>query len=81
MLVNVSEQVVLDCTVSGLSNPKYNWSIPDNCSSCSHTSEGVMRFEADDNDSGEYVCEAENKYERILVTFILRVTGKQNLCM
>ena len=81
VFVNVSEQVVLNCTVSGLSKTKYNWSIPDTCSSCPHTNEGIMRFKADNNNSGEYVCEAENKYERVLVTYTLRVTGKQNLHM
>jgi len=81
VLVNVSEQVVLDCTVRGLSHPIYKWTIPDTCSSCPHNSIGVMTFTADTNDSGEYVCEAENKYERILVTFTLSITGKRNFHM
>ncbi|XP_065898899.1 uncharacterized protein [Dysidea avara] len=75
VLVNVSEQVVLNCTVSSLPDPVYNWSIPDTCSSCPLTnSNSVMIFTADITDSGEYVCEAENEYERILVTFTLSVT-------
>ncbi|XP_065900378.1 neural cell adhesion molecule 1-A-like [Dysidea avara] len=77
VLVNVSEQVVLNCTVSSSPGPVYNWSIPDTCSSCPHTNkDSVMIFTADSTDSGEYVCEAGNQYGSVYHKFTVLVTSK-----
>jgi len=77
VLVNVSEQVVLNCTVSSSPDPVYNWSIPDTCSSCSHANnDGAMIFTADINDSGEYVCEAKNEYGNIQMIFDVKIVCK-----
>jgi len=81
MMVNVSEQVVLNCTASSSPDPVYNWSIPDTCSSCSQTNNGsVMIFTADINDSGEYVCEAKNKLESVQINFAINVLCKYLPC-
>ena len=77
VLVNVSEQVVLNCTVSSSPDPVYNWSIPDTCSSCPHTNnDSVIIFTADITDSGEYVCTAGNEYGRICRRFTVQVMCK-----
>ncbi|XP_065898900.1 immunoglobulin superfamily member 10-like [Dysidea avara] len=77
VLVNVSEQVVLNCTVSSSPDPVYNWSIPDTCSSCPHTNnDSVMIFTADITDSGKYVCEAGNKYGSVYHNFDVKVISK-----
>ena len=75
--MNVSEQVVLNCTVSSSSDPVYNWSIPDTCSSCPHTNnDSVMIFTADITDRGEYVCEAGNEYGSVQMTFTVNIYCK-----
>jgi len=77
VMVNVSEQVVLNCTVSSSPDPVYNWSIPDTCLSCLHTNnDSDMIFTAGITDSGEYVCEAKNEYGRIQRRFIVHVMCK-----
>ena len=77
MLVNVSEQVVLNCTVSSSPDPVYNWSIPDTCSSCPHTNnDSVIIFTADITDSGEYVCTAGNEYGSVQINFVVTVFSK-----
>ena len=77
MLVNVSEQVVLNCTVSSSPDPVYNWSIPDTCSSCPHTNnDSVIIFTADITDSGEYVCTAGNEYGSVFMTFDIKILCK-----
>lgn len=80
MVATVSDQVILDCSESSLEYPTYNWSIPDTCTSCPHVNtDSLMMFTADMADSGEYTCEATNQYEKVLITFVVSVTGKQNL--
>jgi len=77
VMVNVSEQVILNCTVSSSPDPLYNWSIPDTCSFCPHTNnDSVMIFTADITNSGEYVCEASNEYGSIQRRFIVHVMCK-----
>ena len=76
-MVNVSEQVVLNCTVSSSPDPVYNWSIPDNCLSCPHTNnDSAVIFTADITDSGEYVCEAKNEYGSVYHNFYVKVICK-----
>jgi len=77
VMVNVSEQVVLNCTVSSSPDPVYNWSIPDTCSSCPHiNNNSVMIFTANITDSGEYVCEAKNKHGSIKRSFTVNILCK-----
>jgi len=77
VMVNVSEQVVLNCTVSSSPDPVYNWSIPDNCLSCPHTNnDSAVIFTADITDSGEYVCEARNGYRSVYHNFNVKVICK-----
>ena len=78
VIVNVSEEVILNCTVSSSPDPVYSWSIPNSCSSCPNTSnDSVLIFTAEDiTDSGVYTCVAENKYGNITVTFTVTVTGE-----
>ena len=82
VMVNVSEQVVLNCTVSSSPDPVYNWSILDTCSSCPHTNnDSVMIFTADITDSGEYVCEAKNEYGSVQMTFSVTISSMCMICM
>ncbi|XP_065898890.1 immunoglobulin superfamily member 10-like isoform X3 [Dysidea avara] len=77
VLVNVSEQVVLNCTVSSSPDPVYNWSIPDTCSSCPHNNnDSVMIFTADITESGNYVCKAKNEYGSVFKIFNIIVLSK-----
>ena len=74
--VNVSEEVLLNCTVSSLPDPVYNWSFPDKCSSCPHSyNYSVLTFTTDSTDSGEYICTAKNKHGNISVVFDVFVNG------
>ena len=75
--VNVSEEVILNCTVSASPDPVYSWSFPDSCSSCPNTSnDSVLSFTADTTDSGEYIFTAENQHGNISITFNVFVKGK-----
>ena len=76
--VKISEEVILNCTVSASPDPVYSWSFPDSCSSCPNTSnDSVLIFTAEDiTDSGEYTCVAENEYENLSVTFYVTVISK-----
>ena len=78
VIVNVSEEVILNCTVSSSPDPVYSWSIPESCSSCPKTSnDSVFIFTAKDiTDSGEYTCVAENEYGNITKRFSLHVPCK-----
>ena len=61
--VNVSEEVVLNCSASSLPDPVYNWTTPDSCTSCPRFSnDSVITFTVDISSSGDFVCVAENKY-------------------
>ena len=76
--VNVSEEVILNCTVSASPDLVYSWSFPDSCSSCPNTSnDSVLIFTAKDiTDSGEYTCVAENEYRIISIRFSVHVISK-----
>ncbi|XP_065898904.1 contactin-5-like isoform X2 [Dysidea avara] len=77
VIVPRGEQVVLNCTVSSSPDPAYNWSFPDTCSSCPLiNNDSVMIFTADITDSGEYVCEAGNKYGSVYHSFNVKVLSK-----
>ena len=78
VMVSVSEEVILNCTVSASPNPVYSWSFPDSCSSCPNTSnDSVLIFTAENiTDSGEYICVVENEYGNISMTFDVSVISK-----
>jgi len=79
VIVFHGEQVVLNCTMSSLPDPVYNWSIPDTCLSCPHTNnDSVMIFTADIADSLEFVCEARNKYGGVYMLFTVAVASKHH---
>ena len=63
MEVNVSEEVILNCSASASPDPMYTWITPDPCSSCpKFNNDSVMMLTADISKSGDYICEAENVY-------------------
>ena len=69
--------MILNCTVSASPDPVYSWSFPDSCSCPNTTNEGVLIFSAENvNDSGEYICVAENEYGNTSVTFDVSVASK-----
>ena len=77
MIVNVSDEMILNCTVSASPDPVYSWSLPDSCSSCPHYhNRSVMLLNADVTDSGEYVCMAKNEYGNVLQKFDVHVNCK-----
>lgn len=75
VIVNVNEEVALNCSVSSVPDSVYSWSFPESCLSCSNTSNNsVLVFTAENiNNSGEYTCVAENKYGNLSVTFHVTV--------
>ena len=74
IMVNVGEEVILNCTVSSLPDPVYSWSLPDSCLSCSHShNKSVMIFNANITDSGEYTCMVKNEYGNVSNEFIVHV--------
>ena len=76
--VNVSEEVVLNCSVSSSPDSAYNWSIPKNCSFCPHSyNHTVLSFITDSTDSGEsnFICTARNKHGSISIVFNVFVNG------
>ena len=77
VIVNVNEEVALNCSVSSLPDPVYNWSMPQSCSSCPNTSNNsVLIFTAEDKNSGEYTCVAENQAGNLSVTFYVAIISK-----
>ena len=78
VILNVSEEVILNCTVSASPDPVYSWSFPHSCSSCPNISnDSVVIFTAEDiTDSGEYTCVAENNHGNLSMNFIVIVIRK-----
>ena len=77
MIVNVSDEMILNCTVSASPDPVYSWSFPDSCSSCPYyQNSNVMFLNANVNDSGEYVCMASNEYGNTVKEFGVNVNCK-----
>ena len=75
--VNVSEEVVLNCSASSSPDPVYSWSIPDSCSSCPKVSnESVLKFTANISSKGDYICVAENNYGTATKQITLNVICK-----
>ena len=80
MMVNVSDEMMLNCTVSASPDPVYNWSFPDSCSSCPHYHDkSDVFFTATINDNGEYICMAKNKYGNVSKEFIVHVNCKYDM--
>ena len=74
--VNLSEEVVLNCSVSSSPDPMYSWFIPNNCLFCPHSyNYSVLTFTANTSNSGEYICTADNKHGNISVVFNVFVIG------
>ena len=78
VLANVSEEVILNCTVSSSPDPVYSWSIPDSCSSCPNTNyDSVLIFTVDTTSGGQYICLAEDELKgNLSLSFIVIVTCK-----
>ena len=75
--VDVSEEVILNCTVSASPDPVYNWFMPDSCSSCPHShNKSVMIINADVTDNEEYICMAENRYGNVSIKFNVHMNCK-----
>ena len=75
--VNVSEEMLLNCTVSASPDPVYNWLMPDSCSSCPHShNKSVIFLNTNVTDSGEYICMAKNEYGNVLIKFKVHVNCK-----
>ena len=78
VVANVSEEVILNCTVSSSPDPMYSWSIPDSCLSCPSTSnDSVLNFTGNDNNDGKYICEARNKHGIISMSFMVIIPCKR----
>ena len=76
-MVNVSDEMILNCTVSASPDPVYSWSFPDSCSTCSHYhNNDIMLFIATITDSGEYTCMAKNEYGNVSKDFTVHVNCK-----
>ena len=77
VMVNVSEEVILNCTVSASPDPIYSWSMPDSCSSCPQShNKSVMILNVDVTDSGGYICIAKNDYGNVSKEFRVHVNCK-----
>ena len=77
MIVNVSDKMILNCTVSASPDPVYIWLFPDSCPSCPHYyNKSVIFLNADVTDSGEYVCMAKNEYGSVSQEFDVHVNCK-----
>jgi len=77
LIVNVSQQVILNCTASSSPDPVYNWSFPDSCSSCPQLHHSnVLIFTADITDSEKYICVAGNEYGNVSKEFHVHVICK-----
>ena len=77
IMVNVSEEVILNCTVSASPDPVYSWSFPESCSSCPNiSSESVLIFIAEVSNSGYYICAAENRQGNLSLNFMVITVSK-----
>ena len=77
IMVNVSDEIILNCTVSASPDPVYSWLFPDSYSSCPHYhNKSVILLNAKVTDSGEYVCIARNEYGNVLQEFNVHVNCK-----
>ena len=77
-MVNVSEEVILNCIVSASPDPAYSWLFPDSCSSCPNTSnDSVLIFTPEDiSDSGNFICTAKNEHGSVTKELIVHVNCK-----
>ena len=75
--MNVSEEVILNCTVTASPDPVYSWLLPDSCSSCPNTSsDSVFVFTADTYSSGDYICLAVNRHGNLSISFMVHAVCK-----
>ena len=78
--VNVSEEVVLNCTASSSPDPVYSWLIiPDSCSSCpKYSNDSIINFTANISSKGDYICAAKNDYgtatKRVTINVLCKLT-------
>ena len=79
VMVNVSDQAILNCTVSSSPDPVYTWSIPDSCLSCpKNSSDNMITFTTSFTDIGNHLftCNANNNYGNITIRFTVHVICK-----
>ena len=77
LIVNLSEEITLNCSTSASPDPVYSWSIPGLCSPCPQPHNNrVMNFTANFTNSGKYVCVVENQYGSVSKEFIIHVNCK-----
>ena len=74
---NVSEEVILNCTVSSSPDSVYSWSIPDSCPFCQQSyNNSIMLLNPNISNSGLYICVAKNEYGNISRGFSLYINCK-----
>ena len=77
MMVNISDEMILNCTASASPDPVYSWAFPKSCSYCPHYhNKSIMFLNADVTDSGKYVCMARNEYGNVSQEFNVHVNCK-----
>ena len=77
LIVNVSEEVTLNCSASASPDPIYSWSFPGLCSSCPQLhNNSIMTFTANLTVTGRHVCVAKNQYGNVSKDFIIHVNCK-----
>ena len=77
VIVDNSEEVTLNCTVSSSPDSLYSWSIPNSCASCPNSyNDSIMFLNASIANSGNYICVAKNDYGNVSVEFNVNVNCK-----
>ena len=82
--INISEQIILNCTVSSSPDPVYSWYIPNSCSSCPrNANNNILSFTTNFTDLGSHLfrCNATNSYGSITISYTVHVLCKNYTCM